>query len=312
MRRVHILGMLLALSAIVTITIAAPIKIGVVWSGKSGTATKVCDGFTETIATLMPEAEVEYQKDVASIEDLGALVTKWQKEKNGVVVLRSNGAQWLIKNPPVVPTFVGACNNPVELGVVKSLTSPDGKITGCSYYIPVKNQFATFKAMLPNMKNVVLLVDETNPSGPVDKNETEAAAKEMGLGCKVVACVTPEDAVNAVKAVTDKNTAIVLGNQALLFDNAEAIVAAGATVPILTYNAKPVDKGALGGFVADDVKLGKLLAQSVTDVVKNGKPLSAVPIKLDTDPKLRINITTASALGITIPLNIIKRAETVK
>jgi len=292
--------------------IAEPIKIGVIWSGKSGTATSVCNGFSEAIKTLIPDADIEYKKEVATLDELGSTVNQWQSEKKGIIVLRSNGADWLKKNPPTIPTFVGACNNPVDLGIVKNLNSPEGKITGCSYYIPAKMQFATFKAILPNLKKITLLIDKANPSGPVDKSETEEVAKELGYTLKVVECVTVADAATAAKAETEENSALLLGNQSLIFDNGAAIVAAAGKTPVLTYNSKPVDKGALGGFVPDDVKLGKMLAQSVTDVLKNGKPISSVPIKLDHEPKLKINTTAAAKLGLQIPLNIIRRAETVQ
>jgi putative ABC transport system substrate-binding protein len=313
MRQRFLVGAFVIAGAALVFSIQAEaIKIGVIWSGKSGVATSVCNGFTEEMKVLLPDADIEYQKDVASMDILATTVAKWQGEKKGVVVLRSNGAEFLKKNPPKVPSFVGACNNPVDLGVVKSLTSPEGKITGSSYYIPAKNQFITFKAILPNMKNVVLYIDKTNPSGPIDKAETQGVAKEMGFALKVAECSTLEEVIASVKTVTAENTIILLGYQALLFDNAPAIIAAAGKIPVFTYNAKPVEKGALAGFVADDVKLGKLLAQSVVDVLKNGKAISAVPIKLDLEPKLKINTTAAATLGIQIPLNIIKHAVTVQ
>ncbi len=110
--------------------------IGVAWVGKSGMANRVLAGFEETIKKAGSDIKIEYKKELAGLDDLKATVEAWQKDKKGMVILRSNGAKWLGKNPPQVPTFIGGCNHPVQLGAVKSLDSPEGNITGVTYFIP--------------------------------------------------------------------------------------------------------------------------------------------------------------------------------
>jgi putative tryptophan/tyrosine transport system substrate-binding protein len=134
----------------------------------------------------------------------------------------------------------------------------------------------------------------------------------LGISVKTIEYVAINDAIEGVKSVTTENTAIILGSQSLLFDNANVIVPAAGKTSVFTYNTKAVDKGALAGFVADDVFLGKLLAHSVADVLKNGKCIADVPVKLDPDPKLKINKSTMMNLGLLIPMNILKRAELVQ
>jgi putative ABC transport system substrate-binding protein len=302
------------LTGLITVSLSygAPIKIGVGWPGKSEKANDLIASFDTEIKKLIPDIDIEYKKELVDIKAFATVVKDWEKTKNGMVVLHSGAVSWLGKNPPAIPTFVGVCNNPVGLGAMKSLDKPDGNITGTTYIVPISLQFTTFKAILPNLKNIVLVVDKTNPSSIVDKEQTESVCKEFNLTFKVIEGATINEITEAVKTVTNDNTAIMLGYQPSISENTKIIVSAAKNIPIFSFDPVAVTKGALAGFVSNDKLLGLLLAQSVTEVLKNGKKIADIPVKLDLNPKLKINKTTMLALGLQIPLNIIKRAELVE
>ncbi|MCP4720369.1 MAG: sugar ABC transporter substrate-binding protein, partial [Desulfobacteraceae bacterium] len=71
-------------------------------------------------------------------------------------------------------------------------------------------------------------------------------------------------------------------------------------------------QGALGGFVADDEKLGYYLAQTVVDVLINGKSTASVPVKFDEDPKFFVNLKTAEKLGVELPYAILQAATIIE
>jgi len=211
-------------------------------------------------------------------------------------------------NPfPAIPTFIGGCNNPNELGAVKNLQATEGNITGVTYYLPVESQFEVFKAIIPDMKSVLLLLGKNNPSAVVDQAGTKAVCEKLGITYNEKLCDTREDAIAAVNEFKGKVSVIIIGNQALHIDNAENIVKAAGTTPVLSYSSKPVKAGALGGFVDDDKKLGYMLAESVVAVLKNGKAIKAVPVKVDPAPKFYVNSRTAEKLKIEIPFTIQER-----
>ncbi len=90
--------------------------------------------------------------------------------------------------------------------------------------------------------------------------------KNPGIEYQEKWCETPEEAIKAVDEFKEKVSVIIIGNQALNIDNAENIVKAAGNKPVLSHSSKPVKAGALGGFVADDKKLGYMLAESVVAV----------------------------------------------
>lgn len=291
---------------------AAAIEIGVAWAGKSGMSNRVAKGFEKGMAEMAPDIKIEYQKELASVDDLATVATEWDKTKDGMVLIRSNAAKWLAKNPPHIPTFIGGCNNPEELGAVKNMKAPEGMITGVTYFLPVEKQFEIFKAILPDMKSVLLLLEEGNPSTLIDQKETKEITKKLGIDYIEVVAKSPADLLAAVESHKGKVSTIIVGNVALAIDNTKAIVEAAGKTPVLSYSSKPVNSGALGGFSADDEKLGYMLAQSVVDILKNGKAVKDVPVKVDPDPKFYVNAKTADKTGVQIPYNILEAATVIE
>jgi putative ABC transport system substrate-binding protein len=287
-------------------------ELGVAWEGKSGMANRVTQGFEKGMKEFAPDIKIEFQKDLASIDKVAEFAAKWQKEKDGMVILRSSGAKWLGKNPPTIPAFIGGCNHPGELGAVKNLQAPEGNITGVTYFLPVDTQFEIFQAILPKIESLLLLLENGHPGSVIDQEGTRAICKKLGIQYNEILCSSPEDTVKASLQFKGKVTAMIIGNQALIIDNTAKIVEAAGKTPVLAYSSDPVKVGALGGFVADDVKLGYLLAQSVRDVLIKGKAVKEVPVKVDPEPKFSINVKTAQKLAIEIPYIILQSATLVE
>ncbi|RJQ54695.1 MAG: hypothetical protein C4530_16810 [Desulfobacteraceae bacterium] len=287
-------------------------EIGIAWEGKSGMANRVTQGFEKGMKEFAPDIKIEFQKELASIDKVSEFAAKWQKEKDGMVILRSSGAKWLGKNPPAIPAFIGGCNHPAELGAVKNLKAPEGKITGVTYFLPVDTQFEIFQAILPKLETLLLLLEKGHPGSAIDQEGTKAVCDKLGIKYNEIFCASPEDTIQASQQFKGKVSAMIIGNQALILDNAAKIVEAAGKTPVLAYSSDPVRVGALGGFVADDVKLGYLLAQSVRDVLIKGKAVKEVPVKVDPEPKFSINVKTAEKLGLQIPYTILQTATLIE
>ncbi len=312
MRKSRSLLLLMVLLMCCVVSTANAVEIGLVWVGKSGMAKRVVKGFEAGMAELAPQVRIEYRKELASIDALAQVVKKWEGQKSGIVLLRSNGAKWLAGNPLAVPTFIGGCNNPKQLGVVQNFESPEKNITGVTYFLPMDTQFDIFQEILPEMKSVLLLLGRGNPSADVDREGTKKVCRNLALSYKDVECLVINDALKAVRAVDNSQTTVVIGNQSLLFDRADEIVAAAGDIPVVSYSDRAVKLGALGGFVADDDKLGHMLAQSVVDVLIKGKSIRTIPLKTDPDPRFFVNLKTAEKLGIELPYSVLSAATIIE
>ncbi len=304
------------LSLVVLLTagaaMAEKIAVGVAWDKKSGMSEQVLKGLQEGLAALKTDIELEICKETGVGQPFADTVKRFEAEKKAMVLMRSDAVKYLAKNPPAIPAFIGACNNPVQLGLMKSLDEPDGNVTGVTYALCVEAQFQTFVTILPEMKSVMLLCDKNHAGTAIDRRQTKDACAKYNLEYKEAVCENKDQLLQAIADNKATVSIFIIGSQSLVMDNTRMLVDAAPDKPFLSYSSKPVKDGALCGFAADDVRLGKLLAQSLVDVLVNGKPMKEVPVKTDGKPKLYISKSALKQLGARIPLSILKVAQVVE
>jgi len=287
-------------------------QVGILWIGQSGMTKRVCKGFTERMKEVAPEIALDFKPELSE-EEAERVYSQFLETKDAVVFLRSNGAQYMGAHPPKIPGFVGGCSNPVELGAMTDMKNPDKKITGVTYFLSAKQQLEMFKGCFPYLRTVGLLVEKGHPSTVIDMEETTRASKELGLVCRVAECATKVDVLKNTKMFSDTVDLIIIGNQALVFDHSKEILGLSGRTPVVSYSEKPIKMhGALCGVVPDDDKLGRLLADSVVLVVRDEMPVNRVPVKTDPDPKFLLSMPVYKKLGVSLPEDIMSKAEKIE
>lgn len=289
----------------------AAIKIGVAWEGKSAVAEAALNGFLKAMKELAPQADIEIQKDLKDVAALEQTAKRFEKEKGGMVLLRSSGAKLLGNNKFAIPGFFGGADDPVGLGVLKNANAPEGNCTGVTYAIPYATQLETSLKVLPTMKMVVLLLQDGHPTSGLIQAGTKAACESMKIACTDKMCKTKDDLLAGARDAESKGAVVLMGSQSLMMENGGAI-AAQVKAPVISYTEKPVADGALCGVVADDNKLGAMLAESVIDVMVKGKAIKDVPVKTDLKPQLLINVLSAKRLNLDIPFEILETAKLIQ
>lgn len=290
---------------------AAEIQVGVAWQAKSGMAERVLEGVRQALSELAPQIVLDVRRDLPKMEDLDAVVTEFENTKKAMVIMRSNGAQLLGKRNLKIPSFIGAANNPVELGIAETLSKPRHNMSGVTYYIPARVKLENLLFVYPDLKNILLLVEKGHPSAPVDATETEAAGAEFGMKVSIAFCTSLAEAVEAVRSAGE-DVSVLLGSQALLIDNAAALVEPAGKRLLFSYSERPVEDGALAGIVADDAKLGRMLGKLLAEVLVDGKSIDGMPFLTDPEPKLFLNGPAVERLGLEIPFDILNMAVIVE
>jgi putative ABC transport system substrate-binding protein len=295
------------------LTISEAKEIAIIWDTKSAMVNELMMGFLANIRQLAPDLKITQYRERANMEEAKKVFQECESKVDGVVFLRSSGAEYLATVTPKAPCFIGACNNPVELGVIKNLNAPEGMVTGVTYFIPYNERFNIIRRLLPNVKSVALLVEKGHPSGPIEQAGTSEECKRLGISYKEVVVSTLKELLDETRKLGAVDL-IILTNTRLVMDNVTNLLAITNPnkIPIFSYADKPVKSGALAGIAADDLKLGGLLAESVVDVIVKNKPISQVPVKLDPKPKLTINEGMMKSLGLNFPETILKEATLVR
>ena len=290
----------------------AETKVGVAYFSKSGMGKRVLEGLVPRLQSHIPGVAIEERIELADADELLSVIKEFEQSKDAMIILRSSGAKVIGDNPPSIPTFLGATNNPVLLGVVESFDKPGGNVTGATYYLKKDTQFEIFQALIPTMKSVFLIAEKGHPSSAIDIAETKVVCEKLGIAYNGKEFESLEDALATIEASKDAVDVFILGAQSLGIDNADKLVLSAPEKPFVSYSSKPVQYGALGGFVADDQKLGILLADSMKKVLVDGKTAGDIPFIVDPEPKFVVNGGVAEKLGLEIPYEILLVAEVVQ
>lgn len=276
-------------------------------------ARAVLDGVEARLAEIAPDVSLTVRGELSSIDELHDVATDFQSSgMDGMIILRSSGSVYLSENPPSVPTFIGGNNHPVMLGAVDNLEAPSGNVTGVTYYIDLEGPLTSFIALAPQVSSFLLVSQTGYSSSAIDGEGTLAACDSLGLTCKQVFATGADEVSEVVAAEIGGFDAVILGNQAAVFEHADVALDAAGGKPVFSYAAKGVQNGALGGVIADDNVLGAMLADSLVDVLVNGRAVSEVGIKMDPEPLIYINMATAAQLGLQPPIEYLSIARIIE
>lgn len=284
-------------------------QVGVAWMGQSSSPGRYLEVMQPMLEAQGIELEIAGE---LTPEQMAEVVDRFERDKDAMIVLRSNGVSWLAENSPEIPTFIGATNHPRLLGAIQNVQAPEGNITGVTYYLEHQPLLETYKTILPGMQSVMLLLQEGHSASDVDEEGTMAACANLGLDCQAVRVSSPDELRQTVTENAGQVDAFIMGNPAMVLDNVELILAAAGDTPVVSYQDSAVDGGALAGFAAADAVLAGFLAESLLDVVQAGRAISEVPVKTDPFPTFKVNMTTASRLGVTVPMEVLGAATIVE
>jgi putative ABC transport system substrate-binding protein len=300
----------LAIAAMLDDADAAEKKITVMWVGKSHRPSNLYTGFIPKLKELAPDMEVKLHRQLKDMDEAESIFREAEKTMDAIVFLDSTGAQFLATADPKIPCFVGATNNPAELGVIKNLNAPEGKVTGVTYYIPYEKRFEIVMQLFPKVQRVGLIVELADPSGLIEQSATRSQCARLNLKYDDVVASDVKKLVDETDKLADKVDLIIISNTRLAMEYITSLlpIANKKRVPMFSYSSEPVEKGVTAGIGVDEVKLGAMLAQSVVDVIVNRKPISQVPVKMDPAPKICINKSMVKTLGLQFPEAVLSKA----
>jgi putative ABC transport system substrate-binding protein len=287
-------------------------SIGVAWMGKSGSVVDASAGLEKRLSEIAPEIEIEYRRDLADEAALSKAVKELSSRHDALGVWRSNGSKWLSQNQTTLPTFIAAGNHPPSLGSVRNMDAPEGNVTGVSIYLDPVVALETFAAIAPAMTRVAVITQLGHPGSAIDAEGLKQACDALFLECgfhQVEDSAGLAELAGAVDA-----DSFVIGNQASLAnDKAEVakFIEAAGDRPVFTLYRKLVDDGALAAMAVSNYKLGYMLGDKIVAVLKQDAAIKDVPVSLDPEPTLILNMETLQRLGLDVPRQMLEAAEQV-
>ena len=211
-----------------------------------------------------------------------------------------------------IPIFVIA-GDPIGTGLVASLARPGGNITGLSNMgsEAAGKCVELFRDMLPSLSRVAVLANPVDPFTRSILEQIQLAGRTTGIEIAPVAMVRALDEVEAAFAAIAKERAGAVVVQAgIFFQNAIADLAIRYQLPSASVLRPFVDAGGLLSYGADLSHMYRRSAVFVSKILQGTKPAD-LPIEQPTKFELVINLKTAKAIGIDVPLFLQQRADEV-
>ena len=204
--------------------------------------------------------------------------------------------------------------DPVTFGLVKSEPRPGGNVTGILYRLEgmTEKQVEIALDLIPGASKIGILVDVTNPI-MLQRREVEAAAGKSGVSITTVDVRTVDEISAAIQTFVHERASVVLVLASTLFVNARRRIAAFALasrLPTVFNFREHVEDGGLISYGIDLRQNFRRAAYFVDRILKGEKP-GDLPVEFPTKVELVVNLTTAKAIGLTIPPNLLALADEV-
>jgi putative tryptophan/tyrosine transport system substrate-binding protein len=214
-----------------------------------------------------------------------------------------------------IPIVMGFDNDPVASGFVASLARPGKNITGLSTLHPEISgkQLELLKEIDPKLSRVGVVGNWTQPGNKQALTELKAAAGALGLQLQYLEIQTSKD-IDVVFREATKGRAeaiLVLVNPVIIYQRAYFIdLATKSRLPAMYSQPEFVDAGGLFSYTASFSDLFRRAATYVDKILKGAKP-AELPIEQPIKFEFIINLKTAKQIGLTIPPNVLARADRV-
>ena len=265
------------------------------------------DGKTITIEWRWAQDKVEQLPELAA--ELGT---------SRVEVIVANGtpaikaAQSATKTIPIVMVAIG---DPIGTGLIESLARPGGNVTGTSILAPElsSKRLDLLREVVPRLSHVAAIFNPNNPTYRTELRDTQAAAKILGVEIQKVE-VSDLAALKLAfsKISRTRVQALLIFTDAILYSMRARIVenVIKSRLPAMYWQREFADDGGLMSYGPFTNELFRRSAYYVDKILKGTTPAD-LPVEQPTKFEFIINLKTAKQIGLTIPPNVLVRADRV-
>jgi len=259
---------------------------------------------------------IEYRWGDGNYDLLPSLLADLIRRQVDVIAAPSVAAGLLKATAPTVPIVFAVGADPVELGLAASLNRPGGNFTG-SWALSAEvmaKRVQLLHELVPAAATFGFLVNQGYPNlAEIETKEAQFAAGALGLRLLVLNASSSSEIEVALKAMAEQRIGGFLVNTDPLLAAARAQVVAAAArfgLPAIFHLRDAVEGGGLMSYGANLLDAFRLVGEYTGRILRGEKP-AEMPVERSTKIELIINLKTAKALGLTVPITLLGRADEV-
>jgi putative ABC transport system substrate-binding protein len=295
-------------------------RIGILMSGSPEPRRALLEAFRQGLRELGhlegKNLIIESRYDEGRSERLPDLAAELVQLKVDVIVTSGIPPPLAAKKATrTIPIVMGAAGDAVGTGLVDSLARPGGNVTGLTLLgseLSAK-RLEILKETVPKLSQVAVLLNPVNRGSVLFRKEIEVAARSFGVDLQIVEARRPDELakafsrtrIGAVQALVTLNDTMFFSQQVQI-----ANLARKTGLPAMFPESEYVNAGGLMSYGPSVADLFRRAAIYVDKILKGAKPAD-LPVEQPTKFELVINLKTAKQIGLTIPPNVLARADRV-
>ena len=259
---------------------------------------------------------IEWRSAEGKLDRLPALTAELVRLKVDVIVTSGPSATRPAKEATsTIPIVMAFDTDPVANGFVASLARPGGNITGSSILAPELSgkRLELLKEIVPKLSRVAVLGNSTFPGNAQMLRETEIAADAFRVKVQYLDVLAPKDIETAFRSASRgrAEAVLVMGSGVLNSQRKQiADLAIKSRLPAMYIIREYVEAGGLMSYGVSLIDLDRRAAVYVDKILKGAKPAD-LPVEQPTKFEFIINLKAAKQIGLTIPPNVLARADKV-
>jgi len=259
---------------------------------------------------------IEYRWAEGQYDRLPALAADLVRRRVDVIAATSTPANRVAKEATTtIPIVFTTSSDPVELGLVASLSRPGSNVTGATTLnVEVgSKRLELLHEIVPPAAMIVELVNPNNPNLETQLRNLQAAGHTVGRRILVLSARTQSEIDAAFARLVEQQAGgLLINTDAFFFSQRDQLIALAKryAIPAIFDRREFAEAGGLmsyGGSVTDVYRLAGIYTGRILD----GKKPADLPVQQSTKVELVINFKTAKALGLTLPLSLLGRADEV-
>ena len=259
---------------------------------------------------------IEWRFAEEKFDRLPALAAELVRLKVDIIVTAGPQATRPVKQATsTIPIVMAQDPDPIGDGFVASLARPGGNITGLSSLAPELSgkQLELMKEIVPKLSHVAVFGTSINPGNAQNLKEVELAAKAFGVKLQYLDVLSPDDIETAFQAASKPraDAVLMLPGSVLVLRRAQLTdLAVKSRLPAIYPQTEFTEAGGLMYYGTNTPDLFRRAATYVDKILKGAKP-GDLPVEQPTKFEFIINLKAAKQIGLTIPPNVLARADKV-
>jgi putative ABC transport system substrate-binding protein len=256
--------------------------------------------------------EIESRLTGGDPDEVDKAVADFVKANVDVIVASATGVYAARRATSTIPIVMATAGDVVAMGLAASLAHPGGNVTGSNFFLPelMAKRLELLKEVLPSMSSAGTLFRRGVASTPTILEAMRAAGKALGVDLSPIEVSGPEEFESAFAAWADKK---IVGVVVLDIFAGQSLAVAAIAAERHIASIGPVELAAAAGLIGYGVDFRAMYRRAavfVDKILKGAKP-GEIPIEQATKFEMIVNLKSAKALGIDVPMTLLAAADEV-